>query len=743
LGDGDEGVHVRRPGSIGGTGNHAAQRHPERYLVAPEHASVGAHAGEAAGLAGEAHDGAGLRGGEAPLALLLSVWVIGKVTGEAFSRAHTIHEPEHVVARFRREQASVEDGRQHLGKSPGGAGTQVTGIVPQAIEVDLVVETNGSEPLAIHRRIDTFQAHEVDQRVCCRVIGDLHHEKGPVPQGQANAGGHVAQQRTPADAVLVPEGDLLVHGEYAGEHLALDLDEDGHLDQAGGGEDGVWRMLEGAPGAEVTCVEAERAGAGAGDLLEPRRRVAAAWGGRSGGGHRAEDDASSLHFDRVHPPRRRSHMAHLGQETMSANTAPLTDRFEVHCESCGGVVPPRPYHAHCPACDGTLGFRYRAGTAAALPESPRRMWDFAALLPVETPVLAVTLDEGGTPLVPARGDWGCRLWLKDETRNPTGSHKDRALAVAVTRGRELGFASCAVISAGSTGLSTAAYAARGGLRCAVIVPRGTPDERLLPLSLYGARIFEADGTFEDALRLVEGLASEQSLYVTSTYRRGNPYQAEGAKTIGFEIAAQLREATQRAVPDWIVVPTGGGGTAAAIWRAYQELRELGALAGGASKLPRIATVQPAAYNALELGLARGLHTETELYALGILEETPTALAKLLHGVPPDAVYALEALRESGGTATSVADEPALAAQRRLASEEGLFAEPSAAAALAGVQRLVTEGTIHSDETVVALITGSGFRELGAIGDRTSLDRTPLDEATLLPFLAGAMDDSGS
>jgi threonine synthase len=410
-------------------------------------------------------------------------------------------------------------------------------------------------------------------------------------------------------------------------------------------------------------------------------------------------------------------------------------RFEIACESCGRGAPARPYAARCESCGGTLGFRYPGAGAAPLASPARTMWDYADWLPVERPAEAVTLDEGGTPLVPARGKWGLspgRLWLKDESRNPTGSHKDRALSVAVTRGRELGFTSCVIISAGSTGLSTAAYAARAGMRCALIAPRGTPDERLIPAALYGAQIFEAPGTFEDALRAVDRIGDQHPVYLTSTYRRGNPYQAEGARTIGFEIAAQLAE--RGAAADWIVVPTGGGGTVAGIWRAYGELRDaLGRAGGPAPRTPRIAAVQPAPYNALEVALARGLETEAELYGLGISEDVPTVQAKLQHGVPPDAVHALAALRASGGAAVSVTDAEALAAQRELAGAEGLFAEPSAAAALAGVRRLLANGTVRPTDTVVALVTGSGFREVGAVAPHVVVTRTPLTAETLRPF----------
>jgi threonine synthase len=422
---------------------------------------------------------------------------------------------------------------------------------------------------------------------------------------------------------------------------------------------------------------------------------------------------------------------------------PEVGRFEVRCERCGRTVARRPYAALCPDCGGTLGFVYdeaRRRRFGADFDAARTMWDAAPLLPVAAPARAVTLGEGGTPLLAASAAWGCRLWLKDETRNPTGSHKDRALSVAITCGREMGFGGCVVISAGSTGLSTAAYAARAGMSCAVVVPAGTPDERLVPVALFGGRILEAPGTFETALRLVEGFTRGREVYLTSTYRRGNPYQAEGAKTIGYEIARQMGELGES--PDWIVVPTGGGGTAAGIWRAYEEMRALAgagwparAPAAG-TRQPRIATVQPAAYNALEIAMRDGLQDERALYALGISEETPTVQAKLQHGVPPDAVYALEALRASGGVAVSVTDAAALTAQRRLAAE-GLFGEPSAAAALAGVRLMVETGVIKPADRVVALVTGSGFREMAAARHSLGgIGRAPLTERSLVAAVGG-------
>lgn len=413
--------------------------------------------------------------------------------------------------------------------------------------------------------------------------------------------------------------------------------------------------------------------------------------------------------------------------TMSASTPP----FDLVCDDCHRVAPPQPFTPRCPACDGALGITYRAMSAETYRQAPRAMWGYGAVLPVDNPAQAVTLDEGGTPLIPARGDWGCRVWMKDETRNPTGSHKDRALSVAISRGRELGFTSCVILSAGSTGLSTAAYAARAGMTCALVAPYGTPDARLLPAALYGARIHEAPGTFDDALHLIDRLAAEHPIYFTSTYRRGNPFQAEGARTIGFEIAAQL---APEGGADVIVIPVGGGGTLAGIWRAYQQMADAGLIDFLGGRLPRLIAVQPTMYNAFEIALERDLHTMDDLYALGISEETPTIQAKLQHGVPPDSVDALAALRASHGHAISIADDHALRAQARLAATEGVYGEPSTGTGMAGIETLVARGLVGPHDRVVVLACGGGFRETHAITGVVPINRHPLHPDRLLEYL---------
>ncbi len=396
--------------------------------------------------------------------------------------------------------------------------------------------------------------------------------------------------------------------------------------------------------------------------------------------------------------------------------------YRTRCLRCGQEIPPEVYQSRCPACRGPLGFAYDL-EGVSLPELPASLWDFHRLLPVRDLSRVVTMGEGGTPLLPAQGDYGCRVWLKDESRNPTGSQKDRALAVAITKAREFGLRAAALASAGSTGLASAAYCARAGLQCAVLVTAGTPPERLAPLRTFGAQVLPVRGTIEDAFGVLAQARERLGLYETSTYRLANPYQAEGAKTIGYETALAMGGA-----PDWFVLPVGGGGTLAAVWRAYTELARLGQV----SSLPRMVSVQPARYNALELALtgeqARGRPlTADEIEHLLPRDPGPTVQVKLAHTAPPDWEDALAALHESGGIALAVTDEQALEAQEQLGAQEGLFVEPSSAAALAGLRELVRRGVIQRDHTAVVCLTGSGFRETSVL-----LQARPLELAELTP-----------
>ena len=329
------------------------------------------------------------------------------------------------------------------------------------------------------------------------------------------------------------------------------------------------------------------------------------------------------------------------------------------------------------------------------------MWRFWRGLPLADPALAVSLGEGNTPLLPSRLFAPLRLWWKDERRNPTGSHKDRALSVAASCAVARGARLMAVVSAGSTGLSTAAYAARAGLPALCLMARGAPIGRIYPARALGARLLELDADIDTLIGELGAWAGRDGVFVASTTRRSCPEQAEAAKTIAYEIAEALHGA-----PDWLVVPVGGGGSIAAIWRGFEELARAGAI----GRTPRLAAVVPATHDALAVAFAQGIDDAADFAALPYRDDVPTVLTKLSHAHPPDGLEALEAVRASGGTVVALSDSAALDAVARVGAHDGLYMEPSSAIAAPAIAALLERGEIGDGDTVVALACGHGFRE---------------------------------
>ncbi len=372
--------------------------------------------------------------------------------------------------------------------------------------------------------------------------------------------------------------------------------------------------------------------------------------------------------------------------------------FSAEQESTRDMPPhfrPRP---------GEEPFEYE-GPPAADPARADSMWRFWRGLPVLDPMRAVTLGEGATPLLDSRLFPGVRVLWKDEGRNPTGSHKDRALSVAASHAVELGARVMAVVSAGSTGLSTAAYAARAGLASVCLIARDAPLARVYPAQALGARLVAVDADIDTLIERLREHAGRDGVYVASTTRASNAHQAEGAKTIAYEIVAALGQA-----PDWMVVPVGGGGTIAAIWRGFRELARAGTIAS----LPRLAGVVPAAYDSLAVAFARRIRTWSEFAALAYRDDVPTVLTKLSHAHPPDGLEALAAIDASGGTVVALPDAAALDAVGRIGAHDGLYLEPSAAIAAPAIDRLLADRLIAPGDTVVALACGHGFRETSVL-----------------------------
>jgi threonine synthase len=380
----------------------------------------------------------------------------------------------------------------------------------------------------------------------------------------------------------------------------------------------------------------------------------------------------------------------------------------------------------CPECDGPWLIDYhlprpdpsaRTGGIPQIPGLPG-LFRYLPLLPVRDPRAIVSLGEGGTPLLRA-ARLGARLGVesltvKDESRNPTGSFKDRMLAVGIARARELSHHTVAVQSSGNVGAAAAAYAAAAGLSAKIFVPRTVPQGKLVQIAMYGADLVRID---HDSPTLIFDLllqaSQELGWYIVSTTARYNPFVLEGAKTIIYELAEQ----TDFALPDWLVAPVGGGGNLGLLWRALIELRDLGLV----QRLPRLAGVQAAGCAPFVAAVREGRSARQA--STQAWPQIDTVAGAIADDVVFDAHVALPGIRDSGGTAVGVPDQETLEMQRALAADEGLFVEPASAVALAGLRRLRQEGTIEEGASVCCLLTGNGLKDVATAA--ASLPNMPL------------------
>ncbi len=381
----------------------------------------------------------------------------------------------------------------------------------------------------------------------------------------------------------------------------------------------------------------------------------------------------------------------------------------------------------CTGCNGLLSFRYNYDAVKWDDRYSENMWRYWPLLPIQNPENIVTLDEGGTPLLSCPAFANHNFYVKDETRNPTGSHKDRSLSVAINHGKSIDAQVSFIVSTGSAGISNAALSARAGMRSVIVMCEGTPAERLYPLFALGATLLEVNGEIDMVVNQVADICREQGLYITSTSRNSNPYQSEGNKTIAFEIVEQLGRA-----PEWMVVPVGGGGSISGIWRGFDDLKKLKVI----PFCPKMIGVVPRDYNALEVALDKGISNWEEVMAMPFKDSPPSVLVKLAHPYPPDQLEAPRAVKASQGYFISVTDEEALNAQQEIGHKEGLYIEPSSGACLAGVSKLLNSGKVQSQDSVVAMVSGSGFRETSATMNCRPLQKQSIDVKELTSTLTG-------
>lgn len=395
----------------------------------------------------------------------------------------------------------------------------------------------------------------------------------------------------------------------------------------------------------------------------------------------------------------------------------------LRCRECARPYPAEALHV-CEWCFGPLEvvYDYEAIAASVTREriaaGPLTIWRYADLLPAR-PDGAVDLGAGFTPLVRAdrlAAELGLgELWIKNDTLNPTGSFKDRVVSVALTKARELGFKVAACASTGNLANSVAAHAARAGMASVVCIPADLEPGKIITTAIFGGQLVAVDGNYDDVNRLCAELAGEHTdwAFVNVNVRT---YYAEGSKTLAYEVAEQLGWQA----PDHVVVPVASGSQLTKIAKGFSELRTVGLIDDGPTV--RVSGAQATGCSPVATAFASG--------ADFINPVRPSGIAKSLAiGNPADGVYALDAVRSSGGSFASVTDDEIVEGIRLLARTEGIFAETAGGVTIASLARLAAEGIVRSDERVVAYVTGNGLKTIDAVAG------VARPTATIAPTLA--------
>jgi len=400
--------------------------------------------------------------------------------------------------------------------------------------------------------------------------------------------------------------------------------------------------------------------------------------------------------------------------------------FHLSCSECGIEYGEDPTLLVCPACSGhqepggsTRGVlevvleRVPDAWPRERPSDPRFL---AAFLPVRGPGSFPEYIAGDTPLQPAprlADRLGLdSLWIKDDTRNPSGSTKDRASLLVAAKAREYGLDTIAAASTGNAGTALAAVGAAADLETVVFVPASAPEAKLVQMLSYGARVIPVDGTYDDAFELCLAACREFGWYNRNTAL--NPFTIEGKKTAALEIVRSLGTAG----PDVVVVPVGDGVILSGMAKGFADLVAAGLL----DRIPRLIAVQPEGSAAIARAWAAGAEDAEPFRGAHSIADSLTVEA------PRNALLCLRRLRESGGGAVTVSDQEIGAAIPELASRTAVFAEPAAAAALAGLETALRGGMVGTTETVVLLITGNGLKDVPAAA--RSVTRPDAIEPTL-------------
>ncbi len=361
------------------------------------------------------------------------------------------------------------------------------------------------------------------------------------------------------------------------------------------------------------------------------------------------------------------------------------------CVQCRTEYPVTPLLNICQKCGGTIEYTAELPKAEALDFSGKQgFWKYRQLLPPVNRM--VSLGEGATPLHKAdrlaKAVGLSELYLKDETRNPTNSYRDRAAAFLTSNAIDLGFETLVCATNGNMGASMAAYAAKAGLLCHALVPKVVDVGKLAQMIAYDAVIEESGEILDESIQKAAALAKETKWYQATAEL--NPLVVEAQKTISYEIVEQLH------VPNWVIVSMGSGGTIYSLWKGFKELKELGLT----NTLPRMVGVQtegcaPIVNQLSAQGVSKSCNPSTRALAI-------------LVGEPLQSALAIKTIKESNGLALTVSDADIFNAELQVAKLEGVFAEPASSATVAALTKLKAD-KIPKDASVVCLITGSGLK----------------------------------
>jgi threonine synthase len=372
----------------------------------------------------------------------------------------------------------------------------------------------------------------------------------------------------------------------------------------------------------------------------------------------------------------------------------------LECTRCGQRLSADQPQTVCPKDGGVLYARYdlaairQVVSPAHITARMGTMWRYAEVLPEVEPV---SLGEGFTPMLPSREY--ANVFIKDEGLNPTGSFKARGLSAAITMAKHFGLKKLAIPSAGNAAGALAAYAAAAGLEAHIFMPKDVPMANRIECEFYGAHVTLVDGLISDCAHMVAERKETEGWFDVSTLKE--PYRVEGKKTMGYEVAEQLGWR----LPQGIIYPTGGGVGMIGMWKAFDEMEQLGWIG---SERPEMVSVQSSGCAPIVKAWDEGknvseMWTNADTKAAGL--RVPKAYGDYI---------ILDILRNSGGVAISVTDEEIMDAVRRWAQVEGIFAAPEGAAALAAYRKLRTNGFFSSDDRVVLFNTGTGLKYLDTI-----------------------------